>query len=92
MIRLLSVEFASNTTEGNNFFTISYRIFENRRFFKKMYEIKMKQLLGELIKISTNRYSIARVRFCHSKLNSKAKKSLAHSLTSGLAKPIKTKS
>ena len=35
----------SNTTRDNNFFTISYRILENKRlFFKKMYEIRMKQV------------------------------------------------
>ena len=35
----------SNTTKDNNFFTISYRILENKRlFFKKMYEIGMKQV------------------------------------------------
>ena len=36
---------SSNTTESNSFFKISNRIFEkNRLFFKKMYEMRMKQL------------------------------------------------
>ena len=41
------------STEGRNFFTISYRI-KKRLFFKKVYEIRMKQLYGELIKKSTD--------------------------------------
>ena len=76
----------SNTTKDNNFFTISYRILENKRlFFKKMYEIRMKQVYGELIKKSTIRYSIARFRFCYCKFNSKTKKNLAHGLILDLA-------
>ena len=53
--------------------------------FKKMYEIRIKQLQGELIKITTIRYSTARFRFCHSKFNFKAKKNLVHCLILYLA-------
>ena len=70
----------SNTTESNSFFKISYRIFENKRlFFKKMYEIRMKQLKEEKIKKSTYRHTISRhyILFYSEQVNSKAKKSFA---------------
>ena len=55
LFKLLSL--SSNTTERNSFLKISLRIFENSKLFiKKIYEIRMKQLEGELIKKSRNRY------------------------------------
>ena len=45
LVLLWFVSLSSNTTESNSFFKISNRIFEkNRLFFKKMYEMRMKQL------------------------------------------------